>query len=97
MSQAEFSAFIRNLIDENVFRALSNPYYFTSLPWKDQRAFLSQMVGNITNEEIADNDGKFTELLKALAQVAWNAIAMLHISKQQKNESNFQVNRNPKL
>ena len=68
MSQAEFSAFIRNLIDENVFRAVSNPYYFTSLPWKDQRAFLSQMVGNITNEEIADNDGKFTELLKALTQ-----------------------------
>lgn len=68
MSQGEFSAFIRNLIDENIFRAVSNPYYFTSLPWKEQRAFLSQMVGNITNEEIAENDAKFAELLKALAQ-----------------------------
>lgn len=67
-SQTEFSAFIRNLIDENIFRAVSNPYYFTSLPWKEQRAFLSEMVGNITNEEIADKDEKFAELLKALSQ-----------------------------
>lgn len=67
-SQTEFSAFIRNLIDESIFRAVSNPYYFTSLPWKEQRAFLSQMVGNITNEEIADKDEKFAELLKVLTQ-----------------------------
>ena len=67
-TQAEFSEFIKNLIDENVFRAVSNPYFFTSLPWKEQRAFLSQMVGNITNEEIADNDERFADLLKALTQ-----------------------------
>ena len=67
-TQAEFSEFIKNLIDENVFRAVSNPYFFTSLPWKEQRAFLSQMVGNITNEEIADNDERFTDLLKAPTQ-----------------------------
>lgn len=67
-SQAEYSAFIRNLIDENVFRAVSNPYYFTSLPWKEQRAFLSQMVGNISNEEIAERDERFADLLKALTQ-----------------------------
>ena len=67
-SQGEFSTFIKNLIDENVFRAVSNPYFFTSLPWKEQRAFLSEMVGNITNEEIADNDERFADLLKALTQ-----------------------------
>ena len=67
-SQTEYSTFIRNLIDENVFRAVSSPYYFTSLPWKEQRSFLSQMVGNITNEEVAEKDERFAELLKALTQ-----------------------------
>lgn len=68
MSQGEFSAFISKLINENVFRAITNPTYFLAQKWQDQRAFLSQMVGHIGNEEIAGSDDRFTELLSILEQ-----------------------------
>lgn len=55
-TQADFKAFMGNLVDERTFRAVTSPTLFTSLPWKEQRQFLSQMVGKISNEEIANVD-----------------------------------------
>lgn len=68
MSQAEYSAFISKLINENVFRAITNPTYFLSQKWQDQRAFLSQMVGHIGNKEVAGTDKRFDGLLAILEQ-----------------------------
>lgn len=68
MSQAEYSAFISKLINENVFRAITNPTYFLSQKWQDQRVFLSQMVGHIGNEEVAGQDERFANLLTILVQ-----------------------------
>lgn len=68
MSQAEYSAFISKLINENVFRAITNPTYFLSQKWQDQRAFLSQMVGHIGNKEVAGTDKRFAGLLAILEQ-----------------------------
>lgn len=41
----EYQQVISSLIDEEVFRAVTSPTYFTSKHWKDQRAFLSSLVG----------------------------------------------------
>lgn len=64
----DYKKFISGLIDENTFKAITTPSYFTSLSWQQQRQFLSEMVGNISNESIAGGDKSFGELLGILEQ-----------------------------
>lgn len=52
----DYKKYIDFLIDEQTFRILTNPQYFTSLKWKDQREILTRMVGSIEPEVIANTD-----------------------------------------
>lgn len=65
-TQNDYKAYIASIIDERTFRAITSPTYFTSLDWKEQRQFLSQLVGKITNEEIAEGNEKYSKLLEKL-------------------------------
>lgn len=65
---SDYKKFISELITEETFKAITTPSYFTSLSWQQQRAFLSEMVGNISNERIAGGDKTFDELLGILEQ-----------------------------
>lgn len=58
-SQAEIS----EIIPEDVFRMITNPYYFTSLSAETQKDMLLEMVGNIDDEEVAATDPDFLALL----------------------------------
>ena len=53
---ADYKKYIANLIDEDIFRAITNPTYFPSLKWQVQREFLTKMVGEVEPEAIADTD-----------------------------------------
>jgi len=55
-TKADYEKYISNLVDERVFRAITNPNYFPSLKWQDQREFLTRMVGSIEPECIANTD-----------------------------------------
>lgn len=52
----DYKKYIASLIDEQTFRILTNPQYFTSLKWQDQRNILTRMVGSIEPEVIANTD-----------------------------------------
>ena len=52
----DYKAYIASLIDEQTFRILTNPQYFPSLKWQDQRTILTQMVGSIEPEVIANTE-----------------------------------------
>ena len=52
----DYEKYISNLVNEDIFRAITNPSYFPSLKWQQQREFLTKMVGYITPEEIATTD-----------------------------------------
>lgn len=52
---SDYKKYINSLIDEETFRIITSPTYFTSKKWQEQREFLSRMVGEILPEEIADN------------------------------------------
>lgn len=60
---ADYKRYIASLIDENIFRAITSPTYFTSLKWQDQRQFLTKIAGEI--DEPTDNE-EFIALLKEL-------------------------------
>ena len=51
---ADYKKFISSLIDEETFRIITNPDYFPSKKWQDQRIFLSSLVPELSAEEFAD-------------------------------------------
>lgn len=55
-TKSDYEKYITSLVDERVFRAITNPNYFPSLKWQDQRKFLTAMVGDIVPEEVANTE-----------------------------------------
>jgi hypothetical protein len=62
----EYQKRINEIIDENIFKMITNPLYFTSMKWQDQREVLLKMAGTVTDNGIAAKDPKFTELIKKM-------------------------------
>jgi DNA repair protein SbcC/Rad50 len=58
----EYQAKVDAIIDSKIIKMVTNPTFFNSLKWEDQRRGLLSIAGNITNEDIfnaiatADND-----------------------------------------
>ena len=62
-TKKEYQAEISEIIPEDVFRMITNPYFFTSLSADTQKEMLLEMVGNIDDEEVAATDPDFLALL----------------------------------
>lgn len=62
----EFDAFVAEIINEDVFKMITNPTYFTKLPWKDQRATLMRFVSDISDVDLASGNSEFSILLPDL-------------------------------
>lgn len=74
LKQKDYKAKIAELVDENLFKLLTNTTYFNSLKWQDRRAVLSQIAGRIDDMEILDSiQGSISDahnelLLKAIKE-----------------------------
>lgn len=62
----EFNKRVSSLIDEKVFKLISNPAYFNALPWKEKRQILFDMAGDVSDQEVAGDNAKFQALLANL-------------------------------
>ena len=79
MTAGDYKKYISELIDENVFKAITNPSYFPSLKWQDQRSFLEKIAGNIE----PDTSDEFKELVEYLSGENKDIIAYRkHLSYQ---------------
>ena len=59
-SEAEFKSYVSGLAQsEEMFKMLTNPQYFSSLKWKDQRDILMKLVSEVSDVELAKE--KFNE------------------------------------
>lgn len=65
-SEKDYKAFIAGLINEDLLRMLTNPQYFSSLKWKDQRDILMKLVSETSDVELAKTDGKYAPLINEL-------------------------------
>lgn len=63
----EYTKRINTIIDETTFKLLTNPEYFPSLKWQDQRSILYMVAGTPSVEEIAKQSNKWMELMDKLA------------------------------
>jgi DNA repair exonuclease SbcCD ATPase subunit len=66
LSLKEWNEKIASICDEDTFRTITNPLYFTSLKWDAQRAVLIDMAGDIEDEEILEYYPNFKDLLGRL-------------------------------
>jgi len=64
--EKEYKEVINGIISEDVFRMITNPMYFASLPWKEQRETLMRFVTSETDSEMAIRFGGFEVLLPEL-------------------------------
>ena len=66
-SDADFKSYISGLTQgEEMFKMLTNPQYFPSLKWKDQRDIIMKLVAEGSDTELAKTDSKYASLIDEL-------------------------------
>ena len=74
LKESEFKVKIKSIVEESVFKLITNPFYFNSLSWQDRRNTLISIAGEINNESVLDslttakNKASFSRLIAALNQ-----------------------------
>ena len=66
-SKGEYTAKISGIIDEELFKTITNPLYFNEhLKWQDRRAILLGICGNISDTDIIASSSEFSPLADEL-------------------------------
>lgn len=65
-TKKEYDAEVSSIIPEDIFRLITNPFYFTSLKPESQKEILLDMAGNVTDDEVAKGNEDYIELLSQL-------------------------------
>ncbi len=63
VSITEYQEFLKDIIDETVFKMVTNPMYFANMDWQVQREYLFKMGKCMTDDQIADTKKEFRDLL----------------------------------
>ena len=66
MNAGDYNNKISTIVDEKIFKMITNPAAFSALKWQDQRDVLIDMTGNITDHDVARGDADFEALLLKL-------------------------------
>ena len=66
-TKSEYTAKISSIIDEELFKTITNPLYFNEhLKWQDRRAILLNICGDISDTDIIASSSEFSPLLNEL-------------------------------
>lgn len=64
----EYKKRVASIIDETVFKMITNPVFFATMHWKNQREQLFQLAGtSFTDREIAAGNPEFEKLLDSIS------------------------------
>ncbi len=63
LKKAEYDAKVAAIIPEDLFKVITDPYYFLTLHWKAQREYLLTMAGKINDADVAATREEFAALL----------------------------------
>ena len=68
VKKKEYQEFINDIIDENLFKLITNPLYFsTNMRWQDRRKVLLDIIGNITDDKVINYRSDLKPLTKLLS------------------------------
>lgn len=73
-SEKDYKGYISDLVNEELFKLITNPQTFSSLPWKKQREILMRLVDDVSDIEIAQSDEQFSALIPELEQASTDDI-----------------------
>lgn len=73
-SERDYKEYISGLVNEELFKLITNPQTFVSLSWKKQREVLMQLVDDVSDIEIAQSDEQFSALIPELEQASTDDI-----------------------
>ncbi len=66
--KAEYETFVKQLIDEQISKVITNPLYFMEkMKWNERREILSTMAGEISNEMVLEQFGNSEQLKQLLS------------------------------
>lgn len=57
-SEADYKSFINDLVNEDLFKMITNPQYFSNMKWKEQREILMKFVSDLSDAELARRIGE---------------------------------------
>ena len=79
---------INSLIDENIFKLITNPLFFNqNLSWQDRRKTLLEIVGDISDQDVIDSNGELSRLSALLQDKTLEEFkAMIAGQKKRLNE-----------
>lgn len=68
VKESEYKQRISELVDEGIFRMITNPLYFnTKLSWQERRKILLEMCGDLSDEQVIASDPKLSKLADILS------------------------------
>lgn len=65
-TKKEYDAEVSAILPEDVFRMVTNPFYFPTLPAATQKNMLMDMAGNVTDQDVATLKPEYLELLSQI-------------------------------
>lgn len=65
-TKSEYDEVVSSIIDESVFKLITDPYYFAALKPDVQKSILFDMAGNVSDEDVAKTKPEYSELLDRL-------------------------------
>lgn len=89
----EYQSKINSLIDENIFKLITNPLFFNqNLSWQDRRKTLLEIVGDISDQDVIDSNGELSRLSTLLQDKTLDEFkAMIAGQKKRLNDSLKQI------
>lgn len=67
VKQKEYLAEINNIINEDLFKMVTNPLYFPNLKWQEQRKILLEIIGDIDIEDVIAYNTSLSPLIDKLS------------------------------
>ncbi|EAE6362512.1 AAA family ATPase [Listeria monocytogenes] len=81
----EYKSFISDLLDEELFKLITNPLYFNEqFDWKKRRAMLIKIAGDVTDAEVMSADDSLKDLRIFLGKHSIED-KLIQINEQRKN------------
>lgn len=92
VQKKEYDAKVASICSVNGFKAVTNTRYFTSLKRDEQRKILFDMAGLISDEQVANGNLEFEELLKEVTGISFDAFKKTLTAKKKKIQDSIDDN-----
>lgn len=66
-SQREYQDKVKDILDETVFKLITDPLAFNGMHWEKQREILISIIGDVSDKELAQGNKDFEALLEKLS------------------------------